>query len=108
MGNVPKGNEPLLPLIPKHERHAAEALEQSQSAYAAEFRMVAEHSRKPIIGNPAAQMVDMVQADVRGEPTQNQRQVVMRAPLQSRLVQGPLTVMSPEGLLELMLHLEQP
>ena len=50
----------------------------------------------------------MVHADVGREPAQDARQIVMRASVQGRLLQGPLAVMGPERRLELVLHVEQP
>src|SRR6516164_10113363 len=53
-------------------------------------------------------MVDMVHADVRREPAQNSRQVVIRASTKRRLMKIPFPAMRPERLLELMLYVKQP
>ena len=53
-------------------------------------------------------MVDVVDADIGGEPAQHARQVVMRAAVQRRLVKIPVLVAIPECVFELMLDIEQP
>ena len=52
--------------------------------------------------------MDMVHADVGGEPAQHGRQVKMRAAKQTATVQCPIGFALPESLLELVLHVEQP
>src|SRR5215470_14051102 len=53
-------------------------------------------------------MVYVVRADVRREPAQNSRQVVIRASTKRRLRKIPFWTMRPERLLELMLYVKQP
>jgi len=53
-------------------------------------------------------MMDVVHADIGGEPPQDRRQVVVRAPAQRRLVKIPAAVMGPEGVFELVLNIEKP
>src|SRR3546814_18583286 len=53
-------------------------------------------------------MVDMVVADVAGEPLQDLRQLVTRAALQRCRRVIPVFVGRPVHVLELMLHVEQP
>src|SRR5437870_5779599 len=108
MAHFTKRNEPPATFIPKHETHATEALKQRQSTHAVKLGMVAQRLRQAVIGNAAAKVVHMMRADVRREPAQNSRQVVIGASLQSRFVQAPFPVMGPERILELVLHVEQP
>jgi len=70
--------------------------------------MVAQHERQAITGNSAAQMMDVVNADIGGEPAQGARQGVVRAALKRHLVQVPGSVVGPYGILKLVLDLEQP
>jgi hypothetical protein len=70
--------------------------------------MVAQGLRQPIIGNAAAQVMDVMNADIRGEPAQDRGQVVVRAAVQGVGVQVPVRVLFPGRLLELVLHVEQP
>ncbi len=44
----------------------------------AELWMFAQHARQPVIGNAAAKMMHVVDADIGGEPAQHRRQIVMR------------------------------
>ncbi len=104
--HLPKRNETPPLLIPKRETHTAETFTERQAAHTAKLGVVTERQRQVVIGNPAAQVVDMVYADVGGEPAQDSRQVVVRASAQGRLVQGPLTIAGPEGSLKLMLNVE--
>ena len=65
--------------------------------------MVAECSLQAVIGNAAAQVVNMVHADIRCEPPQNSRQVVMRTAIQGRFVERPLAITDPERRVKLVL-----
>src|SRR5262245_10238589 len=53
-------------------------------------------------------MVHVVDADIGCEPAQQQGQIIMRAAIQSGLMQVPALVALPRRLLKLMLHVEQP
>ena len=53
-------------------------------------------------------MVDMVHPDIGSEPAQDARQVIMRTAVQRRLMKIPALVTGPEGILELVLDVEQP
>jgi hypothetical protein len=53
-------------------------------------------------------VVDVVKANVAGKPLQQRRQSVIRTAVAGRSDEVPLIVRSPVGLLELMLHEEQP
>src|SRR5258708_39091782 len=50
----------------------------------------------------------MMHADVRREPAQDSRQIVVRATIQGGLMSGPLAVMRPKRPLELVLNVEEP
>jgi hypothetical protein len=52
-------------------------LEEGDSSNGSEFRMIPEHIRQPIAGNSTAQVMDVVYADVRREPAQDTRQVIV-------------------------------
>ena len=68
MADFSKGNETSSTVIPEPEPHAGEAPQQRHMAHLAEFGMVAECSLQAVIGNAAAQVVNMVHADIRCEP----------------------------------------
>src|SRR2546430_1795776 len=53
-------------------------------------------------------MMDVVNADVGGEPAQKARQGIVRAAVKRHLLQIPRSVVSPYGILKLVLNIEQP
>jgi hypothetical protein len=53
-------------------------------------------------------MMDMVDADIGGEPAQDPRQVIVRAAMEGAGVEVPLASLGPMGLLELVLDEEEP
>jgi hypothetical protein len=106
--NLTKRNKTPPTFVPKREPHALEALKQRKSAHAAKFGMLTEHPGQTVIRNTAAQVMDMVDADVRREPAQDSRKVVVGTAMQSRFLKAPPVLMRPECPLELMLHVEQP
>src|SRR6266545_8136055 len=91
-------DETLPAFVPQHQPHTAEALEQGEPAEAVEVRVVAQHERQPVIGNAAAQMMDVMNVDIGGEPAQEARQGIMRAAVQRHLLQVPSSVVSPYGI----------
>jgi hypothetical protein len=74
--HLTKGYETAPTLVPKHEAHALHALKQRKSANAAKLGMFAEYPRQSVVRNTAAEVVDMVHADVCREPAQDSRKVV--------------------------------
>ena len=106
--NLTKRNQTTPAFVPKREPYALEALKQRKSAHATKFGMLAEHPRQTVTGNTAAQVMDMVDADVCREPAQDSRKIIMRTAMQSCFLKAPPVLMRPECPLELMLHVEQP
>src|SRR4051812_23002916 len=101
-------DEPPLLFVPQHQAYRPETLRDGQPAGGGEGGEGAKDLGKPVEGNPAGKMMDMVDADIRAEPAQDRGQLVVRAPAQRRLVEGPVLVSVPLGVLELMLHIEEP
>ena len=95
-------------LVPQHQPHTPDALKQGEPADVVEIRMVAQHERQSVIGDAAAQMMDVVDADIGGEPAQDARESIVRAAVKRHLLQVPSLVVSPYGILELVLDVEQP
>jgi hypothetical protein len=93
--NLTKGNETAPTFVPKREPHALEALKQRKSTYEAKFGMLAHHPGQTVIGNTAAQVMDMVDADVCREPAQDSRKVVVRTAMQGRFLKAPAVLMTP-------------
>src|SRR6185437_2819112 len=74
----------------------------------AEFRVIARHKWQSVVRYPAAQMMDVMNTNIGGEPAQDARQIIIRATVERHLVQVPNPVASPLGILELVLDIEQP
>src|SRR5581483_10543813 len=53
-------------------------------------------------------MVDVVDANIRREPTQYSRQIIVRAAMQRRFFKTPTDLMCPECHFELVLYVEEP
>jgi hypothetical protein len=81
-------------------------LKQREPADATQVGIVPKRLRQPVVGYAAAQMVDMVHADVRREPPQNSWQVIIGASAKRRFMKIPFAAARPERLLELMLHVK--
>src|ERR1700738_465279 len=96
-------HEPLPVFVPQYQSHAPETLKQSKPAAAGEVGMAAQQERQPIIGDAAAQVVDVVNADIGGEPAQRTRQGVMGAAVKRSLLQVPRSISAPYRTLELVL-----
>jgi hypothetical protein len=63
-----KGDESMRRFIPEHQRYAGKTLRQGEPADVRQFRVAAKDLRQPIKRNPAAKMVDVVNANIRREP----------------------------------------
>ena len=106
--HLAEGDEPLRPFVPKNPPHAAEALQECKPPDGSKLRVILQHVWQSVVRDTAAEMVHMVHPDIGSEPAQDARQVVMRAAVQGRLMKIPALVTGPEGILELVLDIEQP
>jgi len=70
--------------------------------------MVAQYVLQAIAGNSTGQMMDVVDADICREPSQDTRQLIVRAAVQRSVVKIPGLVVGPVRVLELVLDVEQP
>src|SRR5258706_15287810 len=91
-------DEPLPIFVPQHQSHAPETLKQGQPADAVEVRMVAQHQRQSVEGDAAAQMMDVVNADIGGETAQRAREGIIGGAAKRRLQQVPWSVADPPGV----------
>ncbi len=73
-----------------------------------QFGMIAQHLAQPVKRNAAAQVMNVMHPDIRREPPQHGRQIVVRASRQRRLMQLPVPVARPGDVFELVLHGQQP
>jgi hypothetical protein len=103
LAQLAERDEPLAALVPQDQAHASEAFGQREPADGDEFRVIAQNLRQPVVRDSAAQVMDVVHADVGREPPQHGRKVVMRAAVERRLVEAPGPVRGPESILELVL-----
>ena len=105
--HLAKGNEPTPPFVPENHPHALQALEQRKSPYGSKL---GDPVALVAIGNREYGCRDDGRGapDIGGEPTQDVLQVIMEAAVQRRLVKIAALVMGPEGVLELVLDVEQP
>ena len=95
-------------LIPETKGEGFEAGKQRDGFDSLEQRLGPVTFLQVVIWNPGAQMVDVMKADVAGEPLQYLRQFVKRASLQRSRCVIPFATAFPIDSLELMLHVEQP
>nr|WP_244516211.1 hypothetical protein [Halomonas daqiaonensis] len=60
----------MLRLVPQHQPHRFEALPQVDAPDMAQLGMVAQDFGQPVAGDATAEVVDMVNPDIGGEPAQ--------------------------------------
>lgn len=87
---------------------AAQALAKRQAAAFHQFLVVPQDLGQAVEGDAAVEVVDVVDADVGGQPAQHRGQVVVRAAIERGLVQLPVLRLVPMRRLELVLDIEQP
>lgn len=63
--------------------------------------MVSDNLVQAIKGNPAGQMLHVVNADVRGYPAQDPRQIVMRTAIEGGILHVPVCLAIPSRVFEL-------
>ena len=64
--------------------------------------------RQAVEGDPADKVVDVVDADVSGEPAQRLGKIKIGTAALSCIVERPLRALVPMGIFELVLDVEQP
>ena len=86
-------------LVPQGQFHAADALPQRQPADISKFRVVANDFIKPVERDARAQVMDMMGADVACEPAQYRGQIVVRASMERRIMDIPVSLAFQIGFL---------
>ncbi len=71
--HIAERDEPTSSLIPKHQPDALEALNEREPTGRSEFRMILQYTRQAVVRDSAAQVMNMMHADIGGEPAQNTR-----------------------------------
>jgi hypothetical protein len=72
-----KANKPASCFIPKHEAHARKTLTKGKATNIGKIGVMAKRDWQPIKRNSAAEMVDVMQADIGSEPAQDHRKIVV-------------------------------
>jgi hypothetical protein len=85
-----------------------QALAQRQAGRLRKHLVVAKDFGKTVERNPAGQVVDMVDADVSGDPSQDRRKVVVRTAGKGGIGYVPLVLAAPARVFELVLDVEEP
>ena len=101
-----KRNQPTLRFVPKGESDTGKALHKGEPADLREFRVLAQHTRQAIERDAAAEVMYVVDADIRSQPAQDTRKIVMRTAMKRRVMQIPVLIITPIGVLELMLDIK--
>jgi hypothetical protein len=92
--------------VPQRQTHGAESSRQGEAADAGEHGDVAHRFGQTVEGDAAGEMVDVVHPDVGAEPADHARQDVVAAPVKRRIVEGPVVLAVPVGVLELVLDVK--
>ena len=74
---LPQRYQTLCLLVPEDEFDAPKAVAKANAANVGKLRVVAKHFRQPIEWNPARQMMDVVHADISGDPAQRTGQIIV-------------------------------
>src|SRR5215208_3633918 len=95
-------------LVPEVKRQATQAGPQSDGLDLLEQPLALVALLQVVVGNPRAQMMDVMEADIAREPLQQAGQLVEGAAAQSRSRVVPVLAALPVRIFELVLHVEQP
>ncbi len=71
--HIAERDEPSPTLVPKHQPDALEAPNEREPAGRTELGMIPQYPRQAVVRDSAAQVMNMVHADIGGEPAQNTR-----------------------------------
>ena len=71
--HIAERDEPPPTLVPKYQPDTLEALNEREPAGRGELRMIPQYARQAVVRDSAAQVMNMVHADIGGEPAQNTR-----------------------------------
>ena len=77
--HLAEGDEALFGFIPQGEAHAAQAFGERQASNTFQLGISLQHLGQPEERDPARQMMQVMHADIAGEPSERLRQIVERA-----------------------------
>lgn len=95
-------------VVPKMQSGVGKAFADRHAVGICQCTVIAQDIWQSIKGDTAVKVMNVMNADIGGEPTQHRWQHVVGASVQSGLVQLPVFVGFPMRGFKLMLHIEQP
>jgi len=105
---VPEAHELAPSLVPEPVARGAEARAEGDGFDAAEEGMRPVTPLEVVVRNPGAQVVDVMKSNVARQPLEEPGQLVERTSLERRRGVVPVIAAFPVGVVELMLHVEEP
>src|SRR5688572_6729571 len=103
-----KAHEFLRRLVPESKAQGLQARGQSDGFDVLEYGVCLVTALEVVVRNARAQVMDVMEPYVSGQPLQDPRQLVVRAALQRRGGVVPALFTLPVGVFELMLDVEEP
>ena len=103
-----EGDQALAVLVPELQSHGAQAVPQGEGRHIAEDHVLVVGTLEVVVGNAGTEVVNVMEADVAGEELKDLGQLQVGAPAERRVGVGPAVGALPVGVLELMLHVEEP
>src|SRR5579863_9658424 len=103
-----KAYEYLALLVPETKSERLEARQQRDRLDCLEVGIGVMTSFEMVVRNARTQVMNMMEADIAGEPLQEFGQFVKRAALERRRGVIPILGARPVSALELVLHIEEP
>mgnify|MGYP003694749681 CR=1 FL=1 len=108
-GDLTERDQALPAFIPEHrDARSRGSLQRGYAPNLFQLRVVAKHLRQADSGDPACQVMDVVDPDVGREPPEHGREIIVGAAVQRCLVHVPLLIVIPRRLFELVLDVEKP
>ena len=101
-------NQFLRLLVPQPQRNTFQAGEQRDGVHLLELRVLVVALLQRVVGDARAEVMNVVQADIAGEPPQQPGQLEIGAAAQSSRGEIPVGAVLPIGILKLVLNVKQP
>ena len=98
--------QPTGRFVPERKVQGLAAIAQGQAGGRGERRFIADHVGQAIEGDPAAKVVDMMVADVGGEPSQHARKFELGTPPKRRFSRRPGLIARPIRAIKLVLDVK--
>src|SRR5690606_35612320 len=98
-----KRNEALGAFVPQYEPDATQALQKGDAASVIQIGVIPQHLRQTVERDLRREMMDVMDADIPGDPAQREGQVVVGTAVQCGVLKIPVLTLRPVRLLELVL-----